>query len=164
LSARHRDAGEEDLPAIARIHGHYATHTPATFDSGALTLEAWTQKWRAAGEANHPWLVGEEAGAVFGYAITGPFRPKDAYFATVETSIYLGPEAVGRGAGRALYEALLAVAAGRGFHVAVAGITLPNGASVELHEALGFEPVGVFREVGHKHGDWRDVGFWTLRL
>ncbi len=164
MSSLHREAREDDLPAIARIHGHYAENTPATFDSAALSFEAWTQKWRAAGEAGHPWLVGEEAGAVFGYAITGPFRPKDAYFATVETSVYLDPGAVGRGVGRSLYEALLTEAAGRGFHLAVAGITLPNPASVDLHEALGFEPVGVFHEVGHKHGEWRDVGFWTRPL
>lgn len=164
MSPLHREAREGDLRAIARIHGHYAEHTAATFDSGELALEAWSQKWRAAGEVDHPWLVGEAEDAVFGYAITGPFRPKEAYFATVETSVYLDPPSVGRGLGRPLYEALLAEAARRDFHLAVAGITLPNRASVDLHEALGFEPVGVFHEVGHKHGGWRDVGFWTRKL
>lgn len=164
MSPLHREVRDADLAEIARIHGHYAAHTPATFDSGALSRAGWTQKWRAAREANHPWLVGAEGGRVLGYAITGPFRPKDAYFGTLETSIYLAPDAVGRGIGRPLYETLLAETAQRGFHLAVAGITLPNQASVDLHEALGFVPVGVFREVGHKHGEWHDVGFWTLRL
>jgi L-amino acid N-acyltransferase YncA len=87
-----------------------------------------------------------------------------AYGKTVETSAYLDQRFHRRGIGRALYRALLDDLTGKGFHTAVAGIALPNAASVALHRALGFEPVGVYREVGWKSGAWHDVGWWQRRL
>ena len=139
------------------IHAHYAAQSVATFDLEPLGVEAWRSKLDDAVTAGHPWLVLDEDGEVAGYAISGTFRPKAAYRTTVETTVYLHPGAVGRGAALRLYEALLAEAAERDFHRAVAGVTLPNEASVRLHEALGFKAVGVFTEVGHKFGEWHDV-------
>jgi phosphinothricin acetyltransferase len=97
-----------------------------------------------------------------GYAYAGPWRSRPAYRWTCETSIYLEIGRRRRGSGRALYEALLARLAERGYRTAVAGMTLPNEASVALHRAMGFEPVGTFRQVGRKHGQWHDVA-WTQR-
>ena len=148
-------AGEADLEAIAAIHGHYVAETVATFDEEALPVERGARNGPGQ-DADRPWWVSEEAGEVVGFAYCGSFRPKAAYRPTVETTIYLDSGAVGRGLGRALYSDLLGEAARRGFHLAVAGITLPNAASVRLHEGLGFSAVGVFSEVGHKQGEW-----WT---
>jgi len=159
-----RPAAAEDLGGIERIHTHYVLQTPATFDLEPLGAEGWGAKWEAAGAAGHPWFVLEDEGAVRGFALTGTFNSKAAYRSTVETTIYLDPASMGRGAGRPLYEALLAEAGRRDFHRATAGNALPNGASVRLHEAVGFTRVGVFTEVGHKLGEWRDVGWWERAL
>jgi L-amino acid N-acyltransferase YncA len=111
----------------------------------------------------HAWLVLEDAEGVTGYAYGAEFRSRAAYSRTCEVSVYMDTGRRGAGGGRALYTALLARLADRGFHLAVAGMTLPNDASVALHRALGFEPVGVYRQVGFKHGRWHDVA-WMERL
>ncbi len=111
-----------------------------------------------------PWLVTEVDGAIVAYAYAGTHRARAAYRWTVETSIYSGPAHVRRGMGRALYAALFAELVGLGYREAVAGITLPNEASVRFHEALGFGPIGVFPRVGYKLGAWFDVGFWQRSL
>ena len=103
-------------------------------------------------------------GAVAGYAYGTEHRTRRAYRWTVEVTIYLADGYRGRGIGRALYSALLELLARQGLRTAVAGITLPNPASVALHEACGFETVGVYRRVGYKQGEWRDVGWWQLDL
>ncbi len=137
-----------------------------TFDVEPLPVTTWRERFAGAREAGRPWRVAEaeDGGGVVGYATASAFRPKAAYGATVETTIYLAPGRGGHGLGTALLGALLAACADAGFHRAVAGVTLPNPASVALHERLGFTPVGVFSEVGHKHGAWHDVGWWQLRL
>jgi len=161
--ALNRVACEADLGAIGRIYAHYVEHTYATFDLEPPDLATWRARWAAAQRQRQPWLVAEVADRVVGYATTSSHRPKPAYDTTVESTVYLDPGAAGRGVGRALYATALREAAGR-FHVAVAGIALPNPASVALHEALGFTAVGVFEEVGRKFGAWHDVGWWQLRL
>lgn len=165
IGAAVRAATTEDLAAIAAIHAHYVLNTASTFDVEPHGAAEWRSRWDAAQAANRPWHVTEVAGrGVVGFLVMSGFRPKAAYAHTVECTIYLDPGVVGRGLGRPLYEAGLAEAARRGFHVAVAGITLPNRGSVALHDALGFERVGVFREIGHKLGQWRDVSWWQLIL
>ena len=159
-----RPAARGDLARIVAIYGHYVEHTYATFEIDTPTPEQWSLKWAAARERNHPWLVSEQGGELHGYATAATFNPRPAYRFTVETSIYLQHEVVGQGLGRRLYEALLAEVARRGFHLAVAGIALPNERSVALHESLSFRGVGVFREVGYKLDDWRDVGWWQRPL
>lgn len=152
------------MPQIATIYDHYVRHTYITFEKLPPSPEQWHHKWLAAQQANHPWMVGERAGTVCGYATALTFNPKPAYDPTVETSIYLHPERLGEGLGRGLYQRLLDEVDERDFHTAVAGIALPNERSIALHESLGFQLVGVFREVGHKLGDWRDVGWWQRAL
>ena len=118
----------------------------------------------AATQATHPWLVGVLDAEVAGYAYGCPHRSRAAYRWAADVSVYVVERQRGRGLGRALYEELLARLRRQGFHVACAGITLPNEASVRLHESLGFAPVGVYRRIGWKSGAWRDVGWWQLEL
>jgi phosphinothricin acetyltransferase len=164
VTASIRPATDSDLPALEEIYAHYVANSPATFHEEAPSLEDWRRNLASAGETGHPWLVSEADGEVTGYATGSPHRPKEAYRLTVETTVYLRDGATGRGLGRALYRRLLDDCRSGGFHLAVAGITLPNDASVRLHEALGFTEVGVFTEVGRKLGAWRDVGWWQLLL
>lgn len=112
----------------------------------------------------HPWLVAEEDGRVLGYASTSPMRNRAAYRWSVETGIYLEPGAQGRGIGRKLLAAHLELLERQGFVTAIAGIALPNEASVALHEKLGFTLSGVERGVGFKFGQWVDVGRWQRDL
>lgn len=112
----------------------------------------------------HPWLVWADASGIAGYAYAARHRVRDAYRWSVEVSVYVDPGHHHRGVARGLYRSLLAILAAQGFGSAYAGITLPNPASVALHEGLGFEPVGVFRRVGYKLGRWHDVGWWQRAL
>ena len=114
--------------------------------------------------AGWEWLVAETAGGLAGYAYGTRWRDRPAYARTVETSPYLDARFHRRGIGRALYAALLEALTAKRFHAAVAGIALPNDASVALHRRLGFQPVGVFHAVGFKFGAWHDVSWWQKRL
>jgi phosphinothricin acetyltransferase len=111
-----------------------------------------------------PWLVAERDGGVTGYAYASPHRARAAYRWGADVSVYLDERERGRGSGRALYGALLPVLRDLGYTGAYAGITLPNPASVALHESMGFSLVGVYRRVGYKLGGWHDVGWWQLVL
>lgn len=113
--------------------------------------------------ASHAWLVAEVGGAIAGYAYGSPHRARAAYASSCDVAVYVDPAHAGLGLGRALYADLLARLAPR-YHAAFAGIALPNDASVGLHEAMGFTPVGIYREVGWKMGAWRDVGWWQRLL
>ena len=112
---------------------------------------------------SHGWLVAEVGGVLAGYAYASPHRERAAYASSCDVAIYVDPAFARRGLGRALYAALLGQLAGK-YHAAYAGIALPNDASVGLHEAMGFTPVGMYREVGWKLGGWRDVGWWQRLL
>jgi phosphinothricin acetyltransferase len=114
--------------------------------------------------AQHPWLVCERDGEVRGYAYACAHRERAAYRWSVEVAVYLGEGQRRTGLGRALYTALFKILVRQGYFKAYAGVTLPNPASVGLHEAMGFTPVGIYRGVGYKLGAWRDVGWWQLAL
>jgi phosphinothricin acetyltransferase len=155
---RIRTAEHGDLARIIEIYNYYVLHTPVTFDVEAYTVErreAWFAQFGEAGR--HRLLVAEDNGKVMGYAGTIPFRPKAAYETTVETTIYCAPEALGKGIGKRLYAELFEVLKGEDIHRLVAGYTLPNAASEELHRQFGFRAVGVFNEVGRKFGKYWDV-------
>ncbi len=111
-----------------------------------------------------PWLVCERSGTVLGYAYASEHRPREAFRWSVDSSIYVGEGHQRRGIGRALYEALMGCLRLQGYYNVYAGITLPNQASVGLHEALGFQHVATFRSEGYKLGAWHDVGWWQLAL
>jgi phosphinothricin acetyltransferase len=164
-----RGATLDDLPRLVEIYNHYVVHTPITFDIEPVTVEgrrAWFEQFAATGR--HRLLVAEEDGArpqrVIGYACTHQFRTKPAYDTTVETTIYLAPEATGRGIGRALYAALFEAIRGEDIRMLVAGVTLPNDSSVALHARFGFAPAGVMHAVGRKFGQYWDVGWYERKL
>lgn len=156
-----RDASAEDAAACADIYAPYVTDTVVTFELEPPTAQEVATRIEAA-QRRHLWLVGEVGGAVLGFAYAGTYRPRAAYQWSCETSLYLERGRAGAGRGRTLYAVLLERLGTLGYRTAVAGMTLPNPASVRMHEALGFEPVGTFRRVGHKHGAWRDVA-WVQR-
>jgi phosphinothricin acetyltransferase len=112
----------------------------------------------------HPWLVDERDGELAGYAYASRHHNRSAYRWATDVTVYVSERHKRRGVARGLYERLFELVRAQGFTVACAGITLPNAASVGLHEALGFEPVGVYRKVAWKLGEWRDVGWWQLEL
>jgi phosphinothricin acetyltransferase len=158
-----RHGRESDLPALTELYNHYIRTTAITFDVEPYTVETrrgWFAGFRPSGR--HQIFVADDAGRVVGFACTRPFRDKAAYATTVETSVYLEPAARGAGLGRRLYAALFTGLIGVDVHRAVAGVTLPNDASVALHERVGFRRVGVFHEVGRKLGRYWDV-LWMER-
>ena len=127
-------------------------------------LEAEMAKRIADITSRLPWLVWETDGVIIGYAYASPWKARAAYRHAVESSIYLSPQATGRGLGSRLYTALIADLRQRGLHCVIGGAALPNPASVSLHEKLGFEKVAQFRQVGFKFGQWVDVAYWELML
>lgn len=153
-----RPAASGDLDAIAAITNHYVRHTAIHFGSADVTVA----ELRSGFGGRHPWLVAEADGRVIGFAKAGPWRAREAYRFTAETGVYLAPEHHGAGVGGRLYAALLDACDAAGFHTLVAGVALPNEASVRLHDRLGFRRVGVFREVGFKLDAWHDV-LWLQR-
>ena len=158
-----RRATPRDLTALTEIYNHYVATTAITFDMEPYTPETrrpWFEAFQPDGR--HQLFVAEEDGRVVGYAGTRSFRDKRAYERSVEASIYLAPDATGRGLGAALYERLFTAIAASDAHRAIAGITLPNDASLALHARFGFREVGVMREVGRKFERWWDV-LWMER-
>lgn len=163
-----RPATLDDLPALTGIYNHYIETTAFTFDLTPFSAEArrpWFDAFAA--EGRHRLLVAEDAedaGRLLGYACSGPLRPKAAYDRSVETTIYLQPEACGRGLGPRLYGALLETLVAAEVHRCYGVITVPNPASLRLHERLGFREVGRLTECGHKFGRWWDVVWMELGL
>jgi L-amino acid N-acyltransferase YncA len=157
-----RDATPEDGAACAAVYAPYVTGTAITFEYEPPTPEEMAERIARAQKA-HAWVVLEDDGQVVGYAYGGQYKERAAYRWACEVSVYLEPGRRRGGEGRALYEALFERLAARGFRTAVAGMTLPNPASEGLHRALGFEPIGVYRDIGWKHGRWHDVA-WTQKM
>jgi L-amino acid N-acyltransferase YncA len=134
-----------------------------SFELGPPTADEMARRIADYG-ASHGWVVAEVDGAVAGYAYGSPHRTRAAYASSCDVAVYIDPAHGRQGIGRALYGELLPALAGKDFHAAFAGIALPNDASIGLHEAMGFTPVGIYREVGWKLGGWRDVGWWQRLL
>ena len=156
-----RDANPSDAEACAAIYAPYVEETAITFEA-VPPSPAEMAKRIAAALDTHAWLVLEDAERLVGYAYGGQLNPRAAYRWSCEVSVYVERGRRRTGAGRALYDALLRRLAARGFCMAVAGMTLPNDASVALHRAMGFQPVGVYRRIGYKLGAWQDVE-WMQR-
>ena len=158
-----RPVVETDFPAIAELTNEFVRGTAIHFGYEPVTAAELLTGWRR-GVDRYPWLVAEVDGSFAGYAKAGVWRERAAYGWTVETGIYLRSPHRGRGVARILYERLIELLRRQGFRSIVAGVTLPNPASVALHERIGFVPVGVVRAAGFKLGRWHDVGFWQLEL
>lgn len=152
-----------DAEACAEIYAPHVEASPTSFEERAPSVADFADRI-ARISSTHPWLVAEGEGEVFGYAYACRHRERPAYRWAVDVSVYVADRAQGQGVGQALYEALFERLRQQRFRIACAGITLPNEASVALHERLGFVAVGVFRGVGWKADAWRDVGWWQLDL
>jgi L-amino acid N-acyltransferase YncA len=158
-----RSATAADAQAICSIYNHFILQSTVTFEETAVTPDDMAARI-AAGSGRLPFLLAELDGAVAGYAYAAPWKTRSAYRHTVESSVYIAPGFAGMGLGSRLYQALLQDLRERDVHAVLAGIALPNSASVGLHEAFGFAKVGQMREVGRKFGQWLDVGYWQLVL
>src|SRR5215213_5985064 len=159
-----RDAdSQRDAVACAEIYAPHVEDGPVSFEERAPDAAEMAARIERYGRS-HAWLVAEREGRVVGYAYATAFNERPAYRWSTSVSVYVAEDARGAGVGRALYEALFDRLRERGFRMACAGITLPNEASCGLHGSLGFELVGVNREIGWKQGAWHAVGWYQLEL
>ncbi len=173
-----RPATDADVPSIAEILNHQIAHGDAHFGARAVSPDSVAAELAAAVQgvrfepddpavtppfiARYPWLVALEGDAILGFARAGPWKTREAYARSTEIGVYVVPNHQGRGIGRSLYQNLFPQLRTRGFRTVLAGIGLPNPASVRLHESFGMTHAGTLPSVGFKHGRWRDVGYWTL--
>jgi phosphinothricin acetyltransferase len=158
-----RRATVGDAERIAEIYNWYILNTIITFETDMVSPQE--MKKRIQGKTiKHDWIVGEWNQEVIGYAYYGPFRARAAYNHTVESTIYLSQESIGKGFGRAVYAKLLESVKSRGFREVVGVIALPNPQSIALHKGMGFEEVGVLKNVGYKFGRYIDVGLWQMSM
>lgn len=158
-----RPATAADASRIAGIYNHHIRETVVTFEEQPVA-DAEMARRITETTAEYPWFVSEVDGSVAGYACASSWKRRSAYRYAVESTIYLAPDFHRRGLGFELYSALITEMRSRGFHCAIGGVSLPNPASVALHEKLGYKHIGKFREVGWKFGKWVDVGYWQLVL
>ncbi len=153
-----RAAGEADDAALAAIYGHHVLHGFGTFEEVPPSTPEMGRRRAAVIGAGLPYLVAEDAGQVLGFAYAGPFRLRAAYRYTVEDSVYIASDAIGRGVGRQVLSAVLGACDAAGIRQVVAVIgDSGNAASIGLHRSLGFEPAGVGRGLGFKHERWVDI-------
>jgi L-amino acid N-acyltransferase YncA len=153
-----RAAGEADAEALAAIYGHHVLHGFGTFETLPPSAAEMDARRRAVQGHGLPYLVAEQAGRVLGYAYASAFRPRPGYRFTAEDSVYVAPDAIGQGVGRAVLAPVIAACEAFGLRQLVAVIgDSGNAASIGLHSSLGFEHSGVGRSFGHKHGRWVDI-------
>ena len=161
-----RNARDDDLPDITDIYADAVRHGTASYELEPPSLDEMRKRFQALAAGGFPYIVAELAGAVAGYAYAGPFRPRPAYRFVVEDSVYIAPDAKGRGIGRALIMRLIEESRRLGFRqmIAVIGDGRPDSPSVKLHEALGFRHSGRLEGSGFKHGRWLDTVFMQLAM
>ena len=157
-----RVARPDDGKGLQNIYEPIVTDTAISFEYVPPTADEMSERVQTT-IPHFPWLVADDAG-IAGYAYAGPYAARTAYRWSASVSVYLREDARGRGLGRQLYSALFSLLEVQGYRQLVAGITLPNEASVRLHESLGFRPVGTYRNVGWKLGAWHDVGHWQRTI
>jgi len=161
---RIRLGGPDDSGAVAALYAPYVSDSIVSFETSPPDETEMRRRIESGGDL-HPWLTGwGEEGELLGFAYATAFRARHAYRFTVETSVYLAASAQGRGLGRQLYARLLPLLEAQGFTQAIAAISLPNLASIALHESCGFAVAGTYRDVGFKLGGWRSVGLWQRAL
>jgi phosphinothricin acetyltransferase len=150
-------------PASRGVSDWYILNTIITFETNVVSPQEMEKRIRER-ITKHDWLVGEVKQELIGYAYYGPFRTRAAYNHTVESTIYLSQESMGKGFGRALYVELIKSVKDRGFREVIGVIALPNPQSIALHRAIGFAEVGVLKGVGYKFGSYIDVGIWQMSV
>lgn len=155
-----RDVIAEDQESITRIYNHYILNTIATFQEEEVTPKEMVERIQETLNAGLPWLVAERNGVVVGYAYATKWKARSSYRFSVESTVYLDPDQKGRGLGSMLYKELFRILSKKDIHTVIGGISLPNEASVALHEKFEMEKVAHFKEVGYKFDRWIDVGYW----
>jgi phosphinothricin acetyltransferase len=163
MTINFRQAKTDDATGILAIYAPYCESSCVSFETSAPSEQQMRERI-ARIAAQYPWLIGEIDGQVTGYVYASQHQERAAYRWSVNVAVYLSPQYHRRGLGRALYTSLFSILRAQGYFKAYAGVTLPNAASVGLHEAMGFQSVGVYRGAGYKHGRWHDVGWWQLEL
>jgi len=159
-----RAATESDVQVISDIYNYYIANTVVTFEELPVSQNDILERIKKITDSSLPWLVAEDAGAVIGYAYAGKWNVRSAYRHTVESTVYLSHSTVAKGWGTKLYTALFDTLRQKSIHTVIGGITIPNPASIALHEKFGMKKVAHFSEVGHKFGKWLDVGYWQTEL
>lgn len=159
-----RPATADDAAGIAGIYNHYIEHTVVTFEETPVTAEAFVGRLAKVEAAGLPWYACMAAGELAGYAYAAPWKERSAYRFAAEVSVYLCHRQTGRGLGTGLYTALFDNLRSSAIRTVIGGITLPNAASVALHEAFGMRQVARFEKVGFKFGQWLDVGYWQTHF
>lgn len=154
-----RLAEAADMEAVCEIINHYIATTTYNFRTSPQTPGDWVAEWTRY-HTRYPWLVATTGARVVGFAHAGPWKARAAYDWCAEVTAYVAPDCARQGIGQRMYERLLALVDRQGYHTQIAVIALPNPASIAVHEAFGFRHAGTLREVGYKHGTWRNVGFW----
>ena len=158
-----RAATRSDAARCAEIYLPFVTNSWVSFEIDPPDEGEMARRIGDYG-STHGWLVCELEGQIAGYAYGSRHRLRQAYQTSCDVAIYVDPKFARQGIGKGLYLALLPLLKQRQYHAAFAGIGLPNVESIALHEAMGFTPVGIYREVGWKMGGWRDVGWWQRLL
>jgi phosphinothricin acetyltransferase len=163
MTTKIRLARAADAAQIQAIYAPIVAETTISFEQVVPTVEEMAERIEKTTE-RYPWLACADGETITGYVYATSHRTRAAYQWSVDVSVYVHPNYRRRGMGRALYTALFKVLAAQGFYNAYAGIALPNPGSIGVHEAVGFVPVGVYKQVGYKLGAWHDVGWWQLAL
>ena len=163
MPAQIRMATEADARQMLAIYAPVVRETVISFEYEPPSLPEFCERIRTTVE-RMPWLVCDNDGEIAGYAYASPFRTRAGYQLTCELTIYVHPGYHRCGIGRALYTSLFRCLALQGYCVAVATITIPNPASIALHESMGMRRVGTYEQVGYKHGQWLDDGVWQIEL
>ena len=156
-----RDCKPGDAQRICEIYNYYVAETIVTFEEEPVSEEEMAYRMEET-SARYPWLVCEEESRVVGFAYASRWQSRCAYRYSAETTVYLDPQFTGRGLGTQLYRALIERLKNTSLHSLIGAIALPNEVSIALHEKLGFEKIGQFKQVGWKFGRWIDVGYWEL--
>ena len=159
-----RVVNKEDAQQIAEIYNDYIVHSVITFEELPITTDEMQSRINNVLNSGHTWLVFEQDNKVVGYAYSSKWRDRTAYRFASEISVYLAGHVKGQGIGSKLYQALFEALKQTDIHLVIGGITLPNDASVALHEKFGMEKVAHFKEVGFKFNQWLDVGYWQKTL
>lgn len=158
-----RQAVSSDAEQISAIYFPIVKETTISFETNPPDTEEIARRINTTLDT-HEWLVACDLAGIVGYAYASQYRPRDAYRFAVETTVYIHERCRWQGVGKSLYEALFTSLNSLGFHSAYAGIALPNPASIALHKAFGFEPIGVFQDAGLKFGKWHDVSWWQRKV
>jgi len=159
-----RPVKQQDAQKLVDIYNHYVKNTVITFEEDCIDRNEMAKRIENVTDLNLPWLVIEENDILLGYAYATPWKARSAYRFSVEATVYLAPTEQAKGLGTQLYQALFTELKQKSIHSVIGGITLPNPASIALHEKFGMTKVAHFQQVGYKFEQWLDTGYWQLTL